>query len=230
MSFSNNNNHGGQFSNQQQQQQQHPPQQMQLFMNPQTENLQQLYTLINDLMIHIEQNKKQKALVLHKIDTLSNHLNRDPEKMKEDYQKDIVEFNNFLKGKVGTHTMKVNNLGKNEKVEKKRDTSDTSGIEILKRQNLQLKELLKQEQSETLLSFNVLGIHEEGIHKIIKALQCDTIDHKRRVHDIVSNKFRTEIVPKEDMEFEAYMENIYNFQKYLKISELCRTLLRTLNS
>ena len=237
MSFSNNsnnnsnNNHGGQFSNQQQQQQQqHPPQQMQLFMNPQTENLQQLYTLINDLMVHIEQNKKQKALVLHKIDTLSNHLNRDPEKMKESYQKDIVEFDNFLKGKVGTYTMKVNNLGKHQKVEMRKDGSDTSSIEVLKRQNLQLKELLKQEQGDTLQSFNVLGIHEEGIHRIIKALRCDIIDHKKRVHDIVSNKFQNEVVPKEDMEFEAYMENMEDFQKYLKISELCRTLLRTLNT
>lgn len=227
MSLSNNNNHGGQFSNPQQQQ--HPPQQTQLFMNPQTENLEQLYRLVDDLLTSIDQNKKQKALVLHKIDTLSSHINRDPEKMKENCEKDIVEFDNFIKGKVGTYTIKMNNMEQNDKVDKARVTDDTTAIEILKKQNLQLKGLLKQEQSEALQSFDVLRIHENGIHRIIKALQCDLIDHKRRVYDIVSNKFHKEVVPKEDMEFETYMENIDDFQKYLKISELCRTLLRTLN-
>ncbi|KAG0655414.1 hypothetical protein C6P45_002995 [Maudiozyma exigua] len=227
MSFSINNNHGGQFSNPQQQQ--HPPQQTQLFMNPQTENLEQLYRLVDDLLTSIERNKRQKALVLHKIDTLSSHINRDPEKMKENYEKDIVEFDNFIKGRVGTYTIKINNMEQDEKVDEASATDDTTAIKILKRQNLQLKELLKQEQSEALQSFDVLRIHEEGIQTIIKALQCDLIDHKRRVYDIVSNKFHKEVVPKEDMEFKTYMENIDDFQKYLKISELCRTLLRTLN-
>ncbi|SMN18535.1 similar to Saccharomyces cerevisiae YFR008W FAR7 Protein involved in recovery from cell cycle arrest in response to pheromone, in a Far1p-independent pathway [Maudiozyma saulgeensis] len=229
MSFNNNNGGNNVVQQQQQQQSQQSQQQQHLFMNPQTENLQQLYTLVQELVEQINQNKKQKAQILNKIDTLSNHINREPEKIKENYKKDIIEFNNFLDMKIGSYSSQGHSIKGIHKVTENGD-SDKDGVEILKLQNKKLKELLESEQRETLRSFEILGLHEEGFHKIVGALRSDIINYRKAVLAMVSGKFQNEVIPKENTEFEVYMDNIDDFQKLLKISELYRTILKILNS
>ena len=207
---------------------QHQPQQ-QLFMNPQTENLDQLYSLVGNLVELIQENKKHKSSILSKVDTLSSRINRDPEKRRENYEGDMAVFQNFINGSIGSYSTS----GRLSKEVDQIDigcSADENEDAIVQRQNMQLRTILEEEQKLTLRSVKELSYHEGGFHDIIRALRCDVLNHRKLVLDITKRKFHKELTPKEDEEFFQYMDNIDNFDQLLRISEIFRTLLMLLNS
>lgn len=210
-------------------QQQQQQQQQQLFMNPQTENLDQLYSLVGTLVALVQENKKHKASILSKVDMLSTRINRDPEKVKESYEGDKAVFQNFINGSIGSYSTsaKLNRTDDQLSTDQSEDDTDE---EIVLKQNTQLNAILKDEQMATLNSVKALSYHEEGFHDIIRALRCDVLNHRKLVLEIARKKFNGDLVPKEDDEFGKYMENVDNFDQLLKLSEVFRSLLKLLNT
>lgn len=203
-------------------------QEQQLFMNPQAENLQQMYNLVGTLMEQLDENKKQKAKILQKIDTLSDSLNRDPDKRRELYQKDMVIFEKFLDRENSSHTAK-HDMRMPCTLDRKIDGSEMNSFQKFKQQNEQLKNILEAERFSTFENFEKLKIHEEGFHRIVISLRQDIENYRSSVLNIVTRNFNNVIVPREDLEFEIYMDNIDNFDKLIEVANVYRALLKLLN-
>lgn len=204
--------------------QQQQQQSQQLYMSPQTENLTQMYILVDKVVNQLKVNKLQKQKLLWNIDRLSTQLNKQILKQPVDCnnnKNDIVLFNRFLDQRVNL-SEKDNEICE---LDHKGSENDTA-ISILRRQNSQLKKTLEAKLNLNKETFDVLRVHEDCLSEVVAMLRDDVIKYHEISITKVRNKFHEEMIPKEDEEFKTYLENAQDIQKLISISQTYRSLLR----
>lgn len=208
----------------QQHQHQQQQQSQQLYMSPQTENLTQMYILVDKVINQLKANKLQKQKLLWNIDRLSSQLNKQIMKDPVDCdnnQNDIVLFNRFLEQRVNL-SEKDNEISELNYNGSEKDNT----ISVLRRQNSQLKKTLEAKMRLNKETFDVLRVHEECLSEVVAMLRDDVIKYHETFISKVRNKFHEEMIPKEDEEFNTYLENVQDIQQLISISQTYRSLLR----
>lgn len=199
-----------------QQHAQHQQQQQQLYMSPQTENLNQMYLLVDKLAKQLRHNKVRKQRLLTNIDTLSTQLNKEAgAKSKaakpDEPQSAITLFKRFLEAR-------------DTFVDVKKDDHDD--IALLRAQNESLKKVLKDKIYYNKMTLGLLEDHEDGLTTVVAMLREDVFQYYTQFTQRVRQRMEQEAIPSEDAEFSLYLHNIRDVQKLMDISALYRLLLR----
>lgn len=193
----------------------------QLYMSQQNENLRYMYTLINQLRSQTKQNQHIKDSIVESIDMLTNKLNRDPEKMRENIIKDISIFELFLSRNsldLAPHTT----LNDDPK-----ESNDY--ISQLKRQNKMLQELLATKQEISSCSVLTLKHHEDSLSKVINLLRDDILQYQNSTLEEIRQQFSTILLNHENMEFQEYVANTEGIQKVFHILKVYRIICSILD-
>ncbi|CAL9728100.1 factor arrest protein 7 [Monosporozyma unispora] len=190
--------------------------QNQLYMSQQNENLEYLYSLIKQLMVQTKHNQQLKDNILESIDTLSNKLNRDPEKKSDNIKKDIFLFELFL----SRNSLNSQNGAVNE------DTQNESNDDLsnLKLQNERLHELLRIRKDISFYSVNTLKHHENGLSEVINLLRNDILQYQTSTLEQIRAEFTNILLAHEDSEFKQYLSSIEGIQKVFDIIKLYKTV------
>lgn len=192
---------------QQQQQQQQP-----LYMSPQAENLSQMYLLVEKLVKQLQANRQEKQRVLWNVDVLARQLNK---KSESDFGKnDIVLFNRFLSQRA------------QPSVEDTRADLNDSRDKVLELQNERLRKVLEDKRTLNRETMRLLREHEDGLEQVVTLLRGDVMRYHQMFIRRVQKKFNEEMIPREDHEFELYLDNVKEVQELMDISKLYRVLLR----
>lgn len=211
--------------------QQHQPQQ--LYMSPQTENLNYMYSLVDKLIDLLKKNKQKKESLIWDVDVLSKQLskrfNNRELKGKDDF--DVVIFQKFL-------DQRDNVLGDEHVSDKDSDSDDIpqncdteeDRLTMLRRQNQQLQKILDSKTRLNDDTLSLLDYHEDALNEIVRHLRLDVLKSHEVFIEKIREKFNHEMVPKEDEEFKVYLENIKEVQKLMDLSHAYRLLLRLCDS
>ncbi|GAV54877.1 hypothetical protein ZYGR_0AS02000 [Zygosaccharomyces rouxii] len=199
--------------------QQQQPQQ--LYMSPQTENLNYMYSLVRKLMNQLQTNKEKKKQLLWDVDVLSKQLsqkfNKSEIKGKDDL--DVVIFQNFLNERGGV-------LDADDDDDKQDSDAGENRLIILKKQNEQLRKIFESKTRLNGDTLSLLNYHEDALNEIVRHLRVDVLRSHEVFIEKVREKFNGEMIPKEDAEFRVYLENVEEIQKLMDLSNTYRTLLR----
>ncbi|KAH3903216.1 Far7p SCDLUD_000835 [Saccharomycodes ludwigii] len=192
-----------------------------LYMNPQTEDLTQLYELMNNLKSVLSDNEKRRNNVLKGIDLLSYTLMREQDKEgtsnvnNKTFQRDINNFDLFIK-----------NCGKKPTIVKSTtDTLNSDSLFTLTQQNKQLKEILEITESENNQYVHVLSMYNNGLSDIIKLLRTKIYRQNIELYSKLSQTFKTQLFDKQDIITMEYLNGIDDYTILLEISDLYRALL-----
>lgn len=203
--------------------QQQQPQQ--LYMSPQTENLNYMYTLVGKLIDQLQTNKQKKKQLLWDVDVLSKQLNqkfnKSERKGKDDL--DVVIFQNFLNERNSLLDVEDENAKQNSVLEESR-------LIILKRQNKRLRKIFESKAKLNGDTLSLLYYHEDALNEIVRHLRSDVLKSHEFFIEKVRGKFKSEMIPKEDTEFREYLKNVGEIQKLMDFSDAYRTLLRLCDS
>lgn len=192
------------------------PSQQQLYMTPQSENLSYLYELMDKLMLQLKHNQAEKNKILENVDRLSAKVNNiNSVTQKEDHKGCLNSFEIFLKGHRKHQPDIFNDLQEAEDIE-----------DILTKQNVALKQKLKETQLITMENYDILKYHEECLHEVIGYLRADILRDHREMLDQIRHKYNEELIPLEESEFENYIASIEEIQKLMDISKIYRMLLK----
>lgn len=202
--------HGQSQSEHQQHQQQQ--QQQPLYMSPQTENLNQMYVLVERLVNQLQANRKEKERVLRNVDVLSKQLNSHLPSEKG--RNDAVLFDRFLSQRVALSDKDLS------------ETTSANTTKALQRQNEQLRRVLDAKKNLNAETMGVLRVHEDALEQVVALLREDVARYHQSFVDRVRDKLNTELIPLEDKEFSLYWDNINDVQQLIQLSEIYRSLLR----
>ena len=205
------------------QQQQQQQQQQQVYMSPQAENLNHMYSLVNKLVLQLRKNQAEKTKILQNVDVLSGSLNRyEKSEQSHDTTDNIALFNRFLEQR-GRDTI----MGEEQVSDGiEEDREDEAMLETLKRQNAKLRETLEASKQTTFESMDLLKYSENSLKHVVAQLRENTLMYHEETIKLVRQKFQMETVPSEDKEFKIYMENVNDLQELADISNTYRLLLR----
>ncbi|QLL31756.1 hypothetical protein HG536_0B06220 [Torulaspora globosa] len=202
-------NHDIQRQQQQQQQQQQQP----LYMSPQTENLTHMYSLVDKLIKQLQKNREEKERVLWSVDILSKQLGKRAGSGRGN--NDIVLFNRFLSQRISSG-LPASDDGL-EGAEKE---------EILRRQNEQLRKILKAKKDLNRETLGLLRAHEDSLEQIVALLRTNVVTYHKKFIAKVRQKLEDEVFPLEDAEFSSYVDNVNEIHELMLVSEVYRNILR----
>ncbi|CUS22671.1 LAQU0S06e03334g1_1 [Lachancea quebecensis] len=185
-----------------------------LFMSPQAENLEYLYSLMNKISRQMSQNKYKRAELLREIDVLVNEVNRNSTRPKPS-DPNVAVISNFLKQR-------------NVHIENpiKAQIEDEEELQCLRQQNAALKSMLKDKCSTNNETLALLKVHESFLSDVVSLLRNDVLTYHQELIRMCRSLYHEQVCALEDNEFKEYMENINDFQELLEVSEIYRLLLR----
>ncbi|SCU80387.1 LAME_0B02894g1_1 [Lachancea meyersii CBS 8951] len=186
-----------------------------VFMSPQTENLDYLYSLVDRVSQQMTENKKKRAALLREIDVLVNEVNRSSLK-KPPRDTDFEVISSFLKQR---------NIQVQEPVTH-RSRSDAEEIENLREQNSVLKSMLQEKSNNNNEMLTLLKVHEGCLSDVVSLLRRDVLSYHQGLINKCRELYQDRICVLEDEEFKEYMENVTDVQELLDMSEIFRLLLR----
>lgn len=193
----------------------------QLYMSQQNENLKYMYTLISQLRTQTKQNQHIKDNIMECIDTLTNKLNRDPEKMSDNINKDICIFKLFL----DRNSVNIAPLAATPD-----DIQEPNEYLFqLKIQNKMLQELLAKRKQISSCSVLTLKHHEDSLSKVINLLRDDILQYQTSTLQEIRQQFSNIILNYENMEFQEYVENTEELQKVFHILKVYRIICSLLD-
>lgn len=192
-------------------------QQQPLYMSPQTENLSQMYVLVDRLVRQLQANRKEKEQVLRKVDVLSKQLNK--QSPTEEGKNDAVLFDRFLSQRVALSQNDINETA-----------NDSDTVEILQRQNEQLRKVLGAKTNLNKETMDVLRVHEDALEQVVALLRDDVAKSHQSFVNRVRSKLNDELIPLEDKEFSLYLDNINDVEQLIQVSEIYRSVLRLSDS
>ena len=106
------------------------------------------------------------------------------------------------------------------------NTKGEDMLEVLKRQNLNLRKTLEEYKQTTSESMSLLSYSEDSLNFVVAQLRKNILMHHKNTIKLIRQKFQVETIPLEDEEFKKYLENINDLQKLTDISHTYRLLLR----
>lgn len=192
-------------------------QQQPLYMSPQTENLSQMYVLVDRLVRQLQANRKEKEQVLRKVDVLSKQLNK--QSPTEEGKNDAVLFDRFLSQRVALSQNDINETA-----------NDSDTVQILQRQNEQLRKVLGAKTNLNKETMDVLRVHEDALEQVVALLRDDVAKSHQSFVNRVRSKLNDELIPLEDKEFSLYLDNINDVEQLIQVSEIYRSVLRLSDS
>ncbi|CCE91023.1 Far7p TDEL_0C01340 [Torulaspora delbrueckii] len=195
----------------------HGQQQQPLYMSPQTENLSQMYVLVDRLVRQLQANRKEKEQVLRKVDVLSKQLNK--QSPAEEGKNDAVLFDRFLSQRVALSQKDINETA-----------NDSDTVKILQRQNEQLRKVLGAKTNLNKETMDVLRVHEDALEQVVALLRDDVANSHQSFVNRVRSKLNDELIPLEDKEFSLYLDNINDVEQLIQVSEIYRSVLRLSDS
>ncbi|CCC67420.1 hypothetical protein NCAS_0A08620 [Naumovozyma castellii] len=200
-----------------------PGQQQQFFMNPQTENLTHMYSLVDTLLNQLVKNKAEKEELLRSVDVLSNRITSGTEPKVIEMQQDIVLFTNFLERRISSESKIILN-GEDKEIIK-----NDKELYILRQQNSQLQKLLRDSNDSTMNTLDLLKFHEESFIEVVSLLRQDILNNHIKMISIIRKRLENKYEPLRDKEFEKYLKEVKDIQKLMDISELYKDILRVLD-
>lgn len=192
-------------------------QQQPLYMSPQTENLSQMYVLVDRLVRQLQANRKEKEQVLRKVDVLSKQLNK--QSPTEEGKNDAVLFDRFLSQRVALSQKDIDETA-----------NDSDTVKILQRQNEQLRKVLGAKTNLNKETMDVLRVHEDALEQVVALLRDDVAKSHQSFVNRVRSKLNDELIPLEDKEFSLYLDNINDVEQLIQVSEIYRSVLRLSDS
>lgn len=204
-------------------QQQQQQQQQQVYMSPQAENLNHMYSLVNKLVRQLRENQAEKAKILKNVDVLSDNLNKyEKSEQPNDTTNNIALFNRFLEQRGGSAITEEEQLSDDLKENRK----DEVMIEVLRSQNSKLRETLEASKQTAFESIDLLYYSEDSLNYVVAQLRENVLVYHEETIKSIRQKFQMETIPLEDEEFKMYLENVNDIQKLTDISHTYRLLLR----
>ncbi|KAM3161173.1 Far7p [Lachancea thermotolerans] len=185
-----------------------------LFMSPQAENLEYLYSLMNKVSQQMSQNKLKRAELLREIDVLVNEVNRTSIRPRPN-NPNIAVISNFLKQR----NVHIENPTEAQ-------VEDERELQCLRQQNAALKSMLKDKCSTNNETLALLKVHETYLSDVVSLLRADVLTYHQELIRMCRSLYQEQVCSLEDNEFKEYMENISDFQELLDVSEIFRLLLR----
>ncbi|AAS52391.2 AEL293Cp [Eremothecium gossypii ATCC 10895] len=176
-----------------------------IFMNPQTENLQNLYELVEKLARQLNKNKEQRQRLLREVDVLASKAQRGLG--TSDFRKDARVVEEFLKRRGA-------------------GTGGGDGVESLRAQNSRLRALLAEKQCNNDATLGLLAHHENSLALVVRLLREDVFQHHAALVARCRRAFNERLCAAEDSEFRAYLENATSLQALIDISRVYQALLR----
>lgn len=185
-----------------------------LFMSPQTENLEYLYSLMDRISQQMTGNKKKRADLLREIDVLVNEVNRSGNKQRA-HDPNVGVIRNFLKHR-------------NVDLEEITEPNDEEDKELrqLRMQNTELKKMLVDKCHSNNETLSLLKVHENYLSDVVSLLRRDVLSYHQELIGKCRLLYEDRVCTLEDSEFKAYMENISDLQELLDVSQVFRMLLR----
>ncbi|SCU85050.1 LANO_0C03202g1_1 [Lachancea nothofagi CBS 11611] len=186
-----------------------------VFMSPQAENLEYLYSLVDKISQQMTENKLKRAELLREIDVLVNESNRLSSK-KQPQDSNLPVIANFLKQR-NVYVKDVTHHS---------DNQDDVELECLRRQNSLLKAMLRDKCSNNNETLALLKVHEGYLSDVVSLLRRDVLSYHQALIGRCRALYEERVCMLEDEEFRRYMENISDIQELMEISEIFRLLLR----
>ncbi|CEP63964.1 Far7p LALA0_S09e06480g [Lachancea lanzarotensis] len=189
--------------------------QQMVFMSPQTENLDYLYSLVEKVSHQMTENKKKRAELLRGIDVLVNEVNRTSSKT-EPPDMNWAVISNFLKQR----NIQVDDIPAMTQ------HNGSGEMECLREQNRILKQMLGEKQSNNNEMLLLLKVHEGCLRDVVSLLRRDVLSYHHELILKCRQLYKDRICVLEDEEFQHYMNNVSDVQELLDVSEIFRLLLR----
>ncbi|AET40517.1 Far7p Ecym_6125 [Eremothecium cymbalariae DBVPG len=180
-----------------------------MFMNPQTENLKNLYDLVQNLSELLNKNKQERNKLLREIDVLANRMHQSVS--PKDYAKDVRVFDIFLKRRG---------------IECEGNGEEGINLEYVWEQNKRLRAVLDQKSMLNRETSRLLGYHENSLAQVVKLLRDDVFKYHIELIEKCRRVFNEKVCQIEDLEFKAYIENISDIQDLINMSKVYQSLLR----
>ncbi|SCU90799.1 LADA_0F06480g1_1 [Lachancea dasiensis] len=186
-----------------------------IFMNPQTENLEYLYSLVRKIAQQMKENKLKRNDLLKEIDVLVKEVNSSqPKSGMRDPNLSVIS--NFLKQR-------------DIDVEDRRQRSDTTSdpeLACLQEQNAILRKMFQEKCCYNNETLALLKVHEEYLAEVVSLLRGDVLSYHQSLVEKCREIYDGRLCLLEDEEFGHYIGGIDNLQELLEISEIFRGLLR----
>ncbi|EDO15494.1 hypothetical protein Kpol_467p6 [Vanderwaltozyma polyspora DSM 70294] len=207
----------------------------QIYISPQNENLSQLYLLLDTLVNQIEENKKIKEGLLSKIDnldscirenkisknkaTIDNGSNTSTDTNASNtttnsFKQDITIFQNFIDR--SSPSLNEGDSGSNDQ------------LEILRQQNVHLKNILDNRININERSFNELSNSEDSLMYVTEILRQHVyVSHLDSIK-ILKSALNDKIYASHEQESQTYIDTIDELDKLMAISKCYSSLLKIL--
>ncbi|SCU81923.1 LAFA_0C07998g1_1 [Lachancea sp. 'fantastica'] len=191
-----------------------------VFMSPQTENLDYLYSLVDKVSQQMTENKNKRAELLREIDVLVNEVNRTSSK-KAPRDTNWAVISNFLKQR---------NIQVDDTAMTQSNRSEAFEVEKLQKQNQILKAMLEEKRGNNNEMLALLKVHEGCLSDVVSLLRRDVLSYHQGLISKCRELYEDRICVLEDEEFKQYMRNVSDVQELLDMSEIFRLLLRMTES
>ncbi|SCU82884.1 LAMI_0C01244g1_1 [Lachancea mirantina] len=183
-----------------------------VFMNPQAESLDCLYSLAGRLTRQLAENKAKRDKLLRDIDVLAREVNVRAEDQGEVKDENIPVINAFLQ--------------RRNKNIYEWDGETNNKVDVLRQQNVALREMLNKKKESNLETMALLKLHEKSLIDVVAVLREDVLSYHQELLEKCRSLYERRVFQAEDTEFRQYMENVKDVEQLMDLSKIFRALLR----